>query len=91
MWYLIVSIPNCLHSYLLLILKILFLTLEIVTTCYKPAGHIVTEDLKIITDSRIRSHIGKGPKYRFHLPLDLKSYREKITGALQYFCSHLCK
>ena len=33
--------------------------------CYQPAGHIVTGDLKIITDSRIRSIISKGPRYRF--------------------------
>ena len=30
--------------------------------CYQPAGHIVTGNLKIITDSRIRSVISKGPK-----------------------------
>ena len=29
--------------------------------CYQPAGHIVTGDLKIITDSRIRFIICKGP------------------------------
>ena len=40
-------------------------------------------DLKIITDSRIRSIICKGPKYRFPLPLDFKSCREEIAGALQ--------
>ena len=33
--------------------------------CYQPARHIVTSNLKIITDSRIRSVISKGPKYRF--------------------------
>ena len=33
--------------------------------CYQPAGHIVTGNLKIITNSRIRSVISKGPKYRF--------------------------
>ena len=43
--------------------------------CYQPNGHIVTEDLKIITDSRIRSVICKGPKYRFPVPIDFKSCR----------------
>ena len=33
--------------------------------CYQPAGHIVTGNLKFITDLRIRSVISKGPKYRF--------------------------
>ena len=41
--------------------------------CYQLAGHIVTGDLKIITDSRIWSVICKGPKYRFPLPIDFKS------------------
>ena len=54
---------------------------------YQPAGHIVTGDLKTIIDSRIRSIICKGPKYRFPLPIDFKSCREKIAGALQEFCN----
>ena len=59
--------------------------------CYQPAGHIVTGDLKIITDSRIRSIICKGPKYRFPVPIDFKSCREEIAGALQEFCNRWCK
>ena len=42
-------------------------------------------DLKIITDSRIRSFICKGPKYRLPLPIDFISCREEIAGALQDF------
>ena len=30
---------------------------------YQPAGHIVTGNLKIISDSRIRKIVSKGPKY----------------------------
>ena len=59
--------------------------------CYQPAGHIVTGDLKIITDSRIRSILCKGPKYKFPVPIDFKSCREEITGALQEFCNHWYK
>ena len=55
--------------------------------CYQTAGHIVTGGLKIITDSRIRSNICKGPKYTFPLPIDFKSCREEIAGALQEFCN----
>ena len=39
--------------------------------CYQPAGHIITGNLKIISDSRIRSIISKGPKYRFPTYIDL--------------------
>ena len=35
------------------------------TFCYQPAGHIGTGELKIITDSQIRSIISKGSEYRF--------------------------
>ena len=35
--------------------------------------------LKIIADSRIRSIICKGAKYRFPLPIDFKSCREEIA------------
>ena len=50
-----------------------------------------TGDLKIITDSRIRSIICKRPKYRFPLPIDFKSCCEEIAGALQEFCNRWCK
>ena len=33
--------------------------------CYQPAGHIITGDLKIISDSRIQSILCKGTRYRF--------------------------
>ena len=45
-------------------MKPVSLILEIVKVskfCYQPAGHIVTANLKIITDSRIRSIISKRP------------------------------
>ena len=32
--------------------------------CYEPAGRVVTGDLNIIRDARLRSLIGKGPSYR---------------------------
>ena len=75
-----------------MISKILFLTLEIVKKyCYQLAGHIVTGDSKIITDSRIWSIICKGPKYRFPVPIDFKSCCKEIAGALQEFCNRWCK
>ena len=53
--------------------------------------HLARIDLKIITDSRIRSIICKGHKYRFPVPIDFKSCREEIAGALQEFCNRWCK
>ena len=33
----------------------------------------------------------KGPKYRFPVPIDFKSCREEIAGALQECCNRWCK
>ena len=32
--------------------------------CYSPVGHVVTGDLNIIKDAKLRSLIEKGPSYR---------------------------
>ena len=55
--------------------------------CYQPAGHIVTCSLKIITDSRIRSVISKGPKYRFLAHIDFNKCRETIASVLNDYCT----
>ena len=46
---------------------------------------------KIISDSRIRSIISKGPKYGFPSHLDFKKCREAIAGALNDYCTRWCK
>ena len=52
---------------------------------------MVTGDLKIIIDLRIRSTTCKGPKYRFTLHVYLKSCREEIAEALQEFYNRWSK
>ena len=42
--------------------------------------------MKIITDSRIRSFISKGPKYRFPAHTDFNKCRETIASALNDYC-----
>ena len=42
----------------------------------------MTGNLKIISDSRIRYIVSKGPKYRFPSRIDLKKCREEIASAL---------
>ena len=59
--------------------------------CFYPAaGHVITGNLKIISDSRIRSIIC-GPKYRFPSRIDLKKCREEIAAALNDFGNRWCK
>ena len=45
---------------------------------YHAAGHIMTGNLKIISDSRIRYIGSKGPKYRFPSHFDLKNVGKKL-------------
>ena len=59
--------------------------------CYPTAGHIITGNLKIIPDSRIRSIISKGPKYRFPSNIDFNKCREEIAAALNEFGNRWCK
>ena len=59
--------------------------------CYQHAGHIIIGDLKNITDSRIRSIICKGPKYRFPSQIDFNKCRQEFAGSLQEFYNRWCK
>ena len=45
----------------------------------------MTGNLKIISDSRIRYIVSKGPKYKFPSRIDLKKYREKNSVCIKGF------
>ena len=45
----------------------------------------MTGNLKIISDSRIRYIVSKGPKYRIPSRIDFKKCREEIASALNDF------
>ena len=45
----------------------------------------------MISDSRIRSIISKGPKYRLPSQIDFDKYREEIAVALNEFCKRWCR
>ena len=51
----------------------------------------MTGNLKIISDSRIRYTVSKGPKYRFPSRIDFKKCREEIASALNDFGNRWCK
>ena len=59
--------------------------------CYPTAGHIITDNLNIIPDSRIQNIISKGPKYRFPSNFDFNKCREEIAAALNEFGNRWCK
>ena len=51
----------------------------------------MTGNLKIISDSRIRYIVSKGPKYRFPSRIDFKKCREEIASAFNDFGNRWCK
>ena len=59
--------------------------------CYQPAGHIFTGNLKIISDSRIRSIISKGPKYSFPAHNDVTKCFDVTAKVLNDYCKRWCK
>ena len=58
---------------------------------YPSAGHVITGNLKIIPESRIRNIVSKGPKYRFPSQIDFNRCREEIVSALNEFGNRWCK
>ena len=48
---------------------------------YPAAGHTITGNLKIISDSRIRSIIAKLPKYRFPVQMDFQKCRKNCSSS----------
>ena len=56
-----------------------------------PLKLLVTGNLKIISDSRIRKIVSKGPKYRFPSYINFDKCREEIASALNDFGNRWCK
>ena len=58
---------------------------------YPPAGHVITGNLNVIPDARVRSIISKGPKYRFPSNIDFSKCRREIAASLNDFSNRWCK
>ena len=71
----------CLFSinlFLVLISKLVPLTPE------TAVGHVITGNLKIISDSRILSFIAKGHKYMFPVQIDFQKIFKSVSKKLQH-------
>ena len=55
------------------------------------AGHVVTGNLKIIPDSRIRNIVFNDPKYRLLSNIDFNRCREEFASSFNDFCNRWCK
>ena len=52
---------------------------------YPPAGLVITGNLNVIPDSRVRYIISKGPKYRSPSNIDFPKCRREIAASLKDF------
>ena len=60
--------------------------------CYEPAGHVVTGDLNIIRDAKLRELIRKGPSYREQNSIDWRVNEDILTKAVsEYKCKWASK
>ena len=48
-------------------------------------GHIVTGDLRIVKDVRLRKLLSKGPNFREHRSINFKKCKDEIIKALDNF------
>ena len=58
---------------------------------YPSAGHVITGNLNVLPDARVRNIISKGPKYRFPSNIDFSKFRREITASLNDFNNRWCK
>ena len=58
---------------------------------YASAGHVITGDVNVITDRRLRNLISRGSKIWLPGPIDFKSCRPHIAEAINPYCNKWCK
>ena len=58
---------------------------------YPSAGHVITGNLNVIPDARVRNIISIGPKYRFPSNIDFSKCRREIAASLNDFSNRWCK
>ena len=52
---------------------------------------MITGNLNVISDARVRNIISKGPKYRFASNIDFSKCRREITASLNDLSDRWCK
>ena len=58
---------------------------------YTHQHHVITGNLKIIPDSRIRNIVSKCPKYSYPSQIDFNRCKGEIASALNDFGNRWCK
>ena len=52
---------------------------------------MITGNLNVILDARVRNIISKGPKYKFPSNIDFPKCHREIAASLNEFSNHWCK
>ena len=52
---------------------------------------MITGNLNVISDARVRSIISKGPKYRFPCSIDFPKCHREIAASINDFSNRWCK
>ena len=50
---------------------------------------MITGNLNVIPDARVRNIISKGPKYRLPSNIDFPKCRREVVASLDFFCSRI--
>ena len=58
---------------------------------YPSAEHVITGNLNVIPDTRVRNIFSKGPIYRFPSNIDFSKCRREIAASLNDLSNHWCK
>ena len=58
---------------------------------FNPAGNVITGNFEIINDTRLRSLLNKGSKYRIPSLIDFNYSRGQIAEVLQYIRTKWCR
>ena len=59
--------------------------------CYQPHGHIITGDLKIIENAKLRELVSKGPKYREPNKINWKVTENMIFESIDLYAERWAK
>ena len=59
--------------------------------CYEPHGHVITGDLRVIENARLRELVAKGPKYREPNRVNWKATETMFLESIDLYAKHWSK
>ena len=59
--------------------------------CYDKVDHIITGNLEIVKNNKLRNILKKGPKYRLHSDIDFNCCKIELAEALKDYSEKWCK